>query len=122
MTVEGTVQSIEVSATPQHVLQVALDLEAYPEWVTACDAADVLEEDEQGRPLRAAFVFQAAVKCDRREARTAHQRETASNSCVSCALFFSPSSLLRMILNSGPLALDTTFPICSAALPPSFLA
>jgi ribosome-associated toxin RatA of RatAB toxin-antitoxin module len=62
MTVEGTVQSIEVSASPQHVFEVALDLEAYPEWITACKSADVLEEDDQGRPLRAAFVFHILIK------------------------------------------------------------
>ena len=62
MSVEGTVQSIEVSAAPQHVFEVALDLEAYPEWVTACESADVLEEDDLGRPTRARFVFQAMIR------------------------------------------------------------
>lgn len=62
MAVEGTVQSIEVSATPQHVFEVALDLEAYPEWITACKSADVLEEDDHGRPLRAEFVFHILIK------------------------------------------------------------
>ena len=62
MSVEGTVQSIEVSATPRHVFEVALDLEAYPEWVTACESADVLEEDDLGRPTRARLVFQAMIR------------------------------------------------------------
>lgn len=62
MTVEGTVQSIEVSASPQHVFEVALDLEAYPEWITACKSADILEEDDNGRPLRAEFVFHILIK------------------------------------------------------------
>ena len=62
MAVEGTVQSIEVSATPQHVFEVALDLEAYPEWITACKSSSVLEEDENGRPLRAEFVFHILIK------------------------------------------------------------
>ena len=62
MAVEGTVQSIEVSATPQHVFEVALNLEAYPEWITACKAADVLEEDDNGRPLRAEFIFHILIK------------------------------------------------------------
>jgi ribosome-associated toxin RatA of RatAB toxin-antitoxin module len=62
MSVEGTVQSIEVSATPQHVFEVALDLEAYPEWITACKAASVIEEDDNGRPLRAEFVFHILIK------------------------------------------------------------
>lgn len=62
MSVEGTVQSIEVSAAPQDVFDVALDLEAYPEWITACKTADVLEQDDQGRPLRAEFVFHILIK------------------------------------------------------------
>jgi uncharacterized membrane protein len=59
---EGTVQSIEVSAPPQLVYEVALDLEAYPEWATGVKSVDVVEEDEQGRPLRAAFRADAMVK------------------------------------------------------------
>ena len=62
MAVQGTVQSIEVSASPERVLEVALDLEAYPEWITACKSADVLEEDDSGRPLRAAFIFHILIK------------------------------------------------------------
>lgn len=62
MAMEGTVQSIEVSAPPQQVFEVALDLEAYPEWATAIKAIDILEEDEHGRPLRAAFVTDVMVK------------------------------------------------------------
>ncbi len=62
MSVEGTVQSIEVSAAPHDVFDVALDLEAYPEWITACKTANVLEEDEEGRPLRAEFVFHILIK------------------------------------------------------------
>jgi uncharacterized membrane protein len=62
MSMEGTVQSIEVSAPPQLVYEVALDLEAYPEWATGVKSVDVVEEDEQGRPLRAAFRADAMVK------------------------------------------------------------
>ena len=62
MSVEGTVQSIEVSSPARRVLEVALDLEAYPEWITACKAADVLAEDESGRPSSAEFVFHILIK------------------------------------------------------------
>ncbi len=62
MSVEGTVQTIEVSAAPQHVLEVALDLEAYPEWITACKSAEVLDEDENGRPVRAGFIFHIMIR------------------------------------------------------------
>jgi uncharacterized membrane protein len=62
MAMEGTVQSIEVSAEAQHVFEVALDLEAYPEWANAVKQVDILEEDEFGRPVRVAFVTDAMVK------------------------------------------------------------
>ena len=62
MTMEGTVQSIEVSADPQHIYEVALDLEAYPEWATGVKEVDILEEDEHGRPSRVNFTADAMIK------------------------------------------------------------
>jgi uncharacterized membrane protein len=62
MAMEGTVQSIEVSAAPQFVFEVALHLEAYPEWVTGVKSVDILEEDDFGRPVRVAFVADAMIK------------------------------------------------------------
>ncbi len=62
MTMEGTVQSIEVSADPQHIYEVALDLEAYPEWITGVKEVDILEEDEHGRPTRVNFTADAMIK------------------------------------------------------------
>ncbi|MDJ0961074.1 MAG: SRPBCC family protein [Acidimicrobiia bacterium] len=59
---EGTVQSIEVSAPPQLVYEVALDLEAYPDWATGVKTVDILEEDEYGRPLKVDFVAEAMIK------------------------------------------------------------
>ncbi len=60
--VEGTVQKVEVSAEPQHVYEVALDLEAYPEWAGGVKAVSIIEEDEYGRPAQAAFVVDGMVK------------------------------------------------------------
>ena len=62
MSVEGTVQTIEVSSPAQRVLEVALDLEAYPEWITACKSVELLEEDDAGRPASAEFVFHILIK------------------------------------------------------------
>lgn len=62
MAMEGTVQSIEVSADPQTVYEVALDLDAYPEWATGVKEVEIAEEDEQGRPLRVSFVADAMIK------------------------------------------------------------
>ena len=62
MAMEGTVQSIEVSASAQHVYEVALDLEAYPDWATGVKSVDILEEDEHGRPAVVDFVAEAMIK------------------------------------------------------------
>lgn len=59
---EGTVQSIEVSADPQHIYEVALDLEAYPDWANGVKEVDILEEDEHGRPTRVDFRADAMIK------------------------------------------------------------
>lgn len=62
MTMEGTVQSIEVSADVQTIYEVALDLEAYPEWATGVREVEIEEEDEYGRPTRVSFVADAMIK------------------------------------------------------------
>ncbi len=62
MAVEGTVQRVEVSAEPQHVYEVALDLEAYPEWAGGVKSVSVTEQDEHGRPSSAEFVIDAMIK------------------------------------------------------------
>lgn len=62
MTMEGTVQSIEVSADVQTIYEVALDLDAYPEWATGVKEVEIEEVDELGRPSRVAFVADAMIK------------------------------------------------------------
>lgn len=62
MAMEGTVQSIEVSADAQKVYEVALDLDAYPEWATGVKEVEIHEEDESGRPIRVSFVADAMIK------------------------------------------------------------
>ncbi|MCZ7532918.1 MAG: SRPBCC family protein [Acidimicrobiia bacterium] len=62
MAVEGTVQRVEVSAEPQHVYEVALDLEAYPEWVDGVKSVSIVSEDDQGRPADVEFVVNAMIK------------------------------------------------------------
>lgn len=62
MAMEGTVQTIEVDASPQHVFEVALDLDAYPEWVGGVESVEILEYDDEDRPLRVHFVAEAMVR------------------------------------------------------------
>jgi len=62
MAMEGTVQSIEVSAPPQLVYEVALDLEEYPQWATGVKEVVIHDEDDDGRPVRVSFVADAMIK------------------------------------------------------------
>ncbi len=62
MAVEGTVQRVEVSAEPQHVFEVAIDLEAYPEWVDGVKSVSIVSEDDHGRPADVEFVVDAMIK------------------------------------------------------------
>lgn len=60
--IEGTVERVEVSAEPQHVFEVALDLESYVEWAGGVKSVKVTSEDEYGRPTTADFVVDAMIK------------------------------------------------------------
>lgn len=62
MAMEGTVQSIEVSADAQTIYEVALDLDAYPDWATGVKEVEIEEEDEYGRPVKVSFVADAMIK------------------------------------------------------------
>jgi ribosome-associated toxin RatA of RatAB toxin-antitoxin module len=59
---EGTVQTIEVSVAPQRIYDIALDLEAYPEWAAGVKIAKVTETDEEGRPVVAEFTIDGMIK------------------------------------------------------------
>ncbi|MDK1009622.1 MAG: SRPBCC family protein [Actinomycetota bacterium] len=60
--IAGTVQSVEVSAAPQHVYEVALDLEAYTEWAGGVKSVVITSEDDYGRPATADFVVDGMIK------------------------------------------------------------
>jgi len=60
--VEGTIRSTETSAPPEVVFAVACDLDAYPTWATGVVEVEVLERDEEDRPVRATFVVDGFVK------------------------------------------------------------
>lgn len=59
---ESTVQSIEIDAAPQAIFAVAADISSYPDWANGVRQVEVLEIDDQDRPLRAAFVLEGFVK------------------------------------------------------------
>lgn len=62
MAMEGTVQRIEVSAEPQLVFEVALDIEAYPAWAGGVKSVEITSEDDLGRPATADFVVDGMIK------------------------------------------------------------
>ena len=59
---QSTVQSIEIDADPAACFAVAVDITSYPEWATGVRVAEVVEEDDSGRPARASFVIDGMVK------------------------------------------------------------
>ncbi len=59
---EGTVQAIDVSAEPQRIYDIAIDLEAYPQWAKGVKSAEVTKVDDQGRPTVADFTIDAMIK------------------------------------------------------------
>ena len=59
---EGTVQSIEIPASPEFIFEVLADLESYPQWITAMREVEILERDEDDRPHRAQFLVDAMIK------------------------------------------------------------
>ena len=59
---EGTVQSIEIPASPEFIFEVLSDLESYPEWITAMRHVEILEQDGDGHPRRVHFVVDAMIK------------------------------------------------------------
>lgn len=50
-----------VNASPETVWGVITDLEAYPEWADGVEEVEVLESDEEGRPVSARFVVDARI-------------------------------------------------------------
>ncbi|HSL27377.1 MAG TPA: SRPBCC family protein [Acidimicrobiia bacterium] len=59
---EGTVETIEIKASPAEVFSVAADLESYPQWATGVRQVEILEKDAKGRAHRARFVIDGMIK------------------------------------------------------------
>jgi ribosome-associated toxin RatA of RatAB toxin-antitoxin module len=52
---EQATEHMTIAVPPSRCYEVALDIEAYPEWARDIKEADVVERDEQDRPRRVAF-------------------------------------------------------------------
>ncbi|GAC1362617.1 MAG: hypothetical protein NVSMB32_03180 [Actinomycetota bacterium] len=62
MSVESGSETIDIKATPQRILAVVTDVDAYPKWNDEFKEAKVLDRDAQGRPSRASFELDAKIK------------------------------------------------------------
>lgn len=58
---DQTSDSVVINATPEEIMVVILDLEAYPEWSDDIKAVEVLSRDDRDRPLEAHFDVDARV-------------------------------------------------------------
>jgi ribosome-associated toxin RatA of RatAB toxin-antitoxin module len=62
MSVEAGSETIDIKATPERILSVVSDIEAYPKWNDEFKEAKTLDRDGQGRPARASFELDAKIK------------------------------------------------------------
>lgn len=61
---DTSTQSIVIAATPERIAEVVCDFGAYPEWVSAVKAVDVVEEYEDGYASQVHFVIDAGALAD----------------------------------------------------------
>jgi len=61
---DKTAQTIYIDADPGTVMDVIADIGSYPEWVSEYTETEVLETDDEGYPLLARLVLEAAVLKD----------------------------------------------------------
>lgn len=71
---EGTFQTLEIDAPATALYDVVADIGRYPEWATGVKDVEVLETDEEGRVIRAAFVLEGFIKEIRYVLRYTHNR------------------------------------------------
>lgn len=56
---DESTQSITISASPDDIIEVIADFDAYPEWADAITSATVLTHDDDGRPEQVRFTLDA---------------------------------------------------------------
>ncbi len=62
MASESGSESIDIKATPERILDVVTDIDAYPKWNDEFKEAKVVDRDGSGRPSRAEFLLDAKIK------------------------------------------------------------
>jgi ribosome-associated toxin RatA of RatAB toxin-antitoxin module len=61
---DNTAQTIYIDADPGTVMDVIADIGSYPEWVSEYKETEVIEADDEGYPMTARMVLDAAVLKD----------------------------------------------------------
>jgi uncharacterized membrane protein len=79
------VREVVIEATPDEIWPVMLDLESLPEWSAAHQLSEVLERDEQGRPVRSRARIKTAVMTDDQEIALRYHDDGYSWSLISSA-------------------------------------
>ena len=59
---DSTIQNIEIDATPQQCFDVAAGIEAYPEWAREVKNVNIIDTDDEGRPIRVELTIDAMIK------------------------------------------------------------
>lgn len=79
---EQASEQTTIEASPERCLDVALDIDRYPEWARDVKEAAVVERDDEGRPLRAAFRAAAMGHSARYTLRYSYESEPVTMSWV----------------------------------------
>ena len=61
MSHHGT-STIDVDATAEELFDIVTDLEAFPEWLTDVKGVEILETDDDGRPLASEMTVDVTIK------------------------------------------------------------
>jgi uncharacterized membrane protein len=83
MPTDAATQTIEIDAPSARVLAVLRDVQTQPQWVPEILAAEVLEDDQYGRPATARFRAGTPVGKDEYTLAYQHRRDGMSWSLVS---------------------------------------
>lgn len=54
--------SIDIDATAEEIMAIVSDVEAYPDWLSDIKRVDVLETDDEGRPLAAEMTVDVSIR------------------------------------------------------------
>ncbi|MGK2880672.1 MAG: SRPBCC family protein [Mycobacterium sp.] len=109
---DKTAQTIYIDADPGTVLDVIADIGTYPEWVSEYKETEVLEVDDDGFPLTARLVLEAAVLKDTMVLAYTWpiDRKSVTWTLVSSSLLRALEGAYRLAPNGS--GTDVTYELC----------